>query len=514
MERTEMIREMHEMLLYYNHDEATEAACTRIYDEWAARKANLIAHLRTVDGWDEEHLMVRRKIEVERALDADVVYNFRGWLQRKIVAEADPTYVDKIPTWGNGYFISTKDNTNEFLTWLEHGASRLEEQCTFFGITLGKGLKMSRAVRRICDATGWSKYESFEHEFAQYADAVAGGKQTLVYCISANPLDYLTMSFGHSWSSCHTIDFQNIRQSEGTHYEGMYRAGTLSYMLDSTTLISYTILPEWECEQNFDGFDKISRINLHMNADTCIVARAYPQSTTAGADIYGVVQGIVHEMWEKMYGVLLEPWHEVYSFGVSPVGPHYRDYLTFRECRQASRTTLDTERVKIDIGAPALCVKCGEKFYEHNTLYCGPCDPNQERCERCGCSIGNPGDDDFDGYYIDGYGYVCSDCGFICDRCDEVALWDDHVEVHNGGRYTQNWCSSCAENHSLTCDVCGNAFDEDYVTYIDGDEIYVCENEATEACDKCGLTFLADHLHTIQDVLTARNQRVCNDCNH
>ena len=80
----------------------------------------------------------------------------------------------------------------------------------------------------------------------------------------------------------------------------------------------------------------------------------------------------------------------------------------------------------------------GDEWYSTEWL-----ENNCERCQDCGEWLF-----DCDGYYIEGYGYICNDCYYngcygYCDDCGEYYSSDDLYE-HDGNYY----CSSCYENNS------------------------------------------------------------------
>jgi len=71
-----------------------------------------------------------------------------------------------------------------------------------------------------------NKYPNYNHDFAVIADAVNPLKNTQVAILSVNPCDFLKMSYGEGWDSCHHV---------GHH--GCYHAGTQSYIMDSSSMI-------------------------------------------------------------------------------------------------------------------------------------------------------------------------------------------------------------------------------------------------------------------------------------
>ena len=152
--------------------------------------------------------------------------------------------------------------------------------------------------------------------------------------LSVNPLDYLTMSFGNSWASCHTIDKQNKREMPNS-YQGMYSSGTISYMLDSPSMVFYTV------DASYDGNDfwhepKINRQMYHWGEDKLIQGRLYPQDNDGCSTGYTAFRAIVQKIMSEIFDF---PNFWTVSKGTSEAGryidsegTHYRDYNNFSNC--------------------------------------------------------------------------------------------------------------------------------------------------------------------------------------
>ena len=83
---------------------------------------------------------------------------------------------------------------------------------------------------------GDRNYLSYNKLFAKAADDTNPLKIKRITVLSVNICDFLLMSNGNSWSSCHFINRSGA-------YQGCYKAGTLSYSNDGTSMCFYT-LPE------------------------------------------------------------------------------------------------------------------------------------------------------------------------------------------------------------------------------------------------------------------------------
>ena len=223
-------------------------------------------------------------------------------------------------------------------------------------------MKTSRAFNRMCSFYGVDKAPKYNKLFAQYADMVSGLKRKLKFFISVNPIDYLTMSFGVNWASCHTIDKTNQRHMEN-HYSGMYCAGTVSYMLDSTSIITFVhnhIPTDWE-----DG--KIYRCMFHYGNDVLVQGRVYPQGNDGNTDLYKAFRSYVQNELTSLLGLTDTTWVKKPDGEVSPnvnsIGHHYRDYTNFSHCNVSyPRERSYNKNNIVPIGHSNICTFCGEEF--------------------------------------------------------------------------------------------------------------------------------------------------------
>ena len=222
---------------------------------------------------------------------------------------------------------------------------------------ISAGTKTSRAFNKICHHFGVDKTASYNKEFAKYADMVSGLKRNIKFFISVNPLDYLTMSFGVNWASCHTIDKANIRRM-GNGYSGAYCGGTMSYMLDSTSIITYVhnTMPE-----NYET-GKVYRNMFHFAGDgTLLQGRVYPQGNDGCTDLYKEFRLIMQKEMAQMLELNSNRWIKRSSVtNVDSIGDHYRDYTHFSDCNISYPTERPhCQTQEILIGSHRLCPYCG-----------------------------------------------------------------------------------------------------------------------------------------------------------
>lgn len=231
-----------------------------------------------------------------------------------------------------------------------------------------EGMKTSRAFNRVCGFYGIDKLPKYNKLFAKYADMVSGLKRKLKFFISVNPIDYLTMSFGVNWASCHTIDKENRRGMDNA-YSGMYCGGTVSYMLDSTSIVTFVhnhVPTNWE-----DG--KIYRCMFHYGKNILVQGRVYPQGNDGRTDLYKVFRNYVQNVLAPILGLTDTVWKKKENGdvinNVDSYGVHYRDYTTFEDCNVSyPRERSESRDNVISIGHSGICANCGKPITENGRI--------------------------------------------------------------------------------------------------------------------------------------------------
>ena len=377
------------------------------------------------------------------------------------------------------------------------------------------GQKTSRIVNKICKLIGVDKEPDYNREFAKYADAINPLVIKRHTIISCHLVDYLTMSFGNSWASCHTIDKGN-RRGMPDNYSGCYSSGTLSYMLDGSSFVYYTVDKDYNGNE-LELQDKINRNMFHMGEDKLIQARVYPQATDGETGIYRQIR----EIAQKVIADCLEVpniWKNVKGTGacsdvIQSQGTHYTDYHNFSDCNVSYLKGNDDEinRNIITVGHKPICPCCGDIHTYQEAVECESCYEDEVICYDC-----NHSGDREDMYYIDGHWY-CEDCsfycayheqretgdstyvenyGYVCDdalddgdfyQCDHCGEWnqgDDYIETEDGNIYC---CSGHARRDGYT-ELNGSWYDEDEVRICDHCGQLVHEdywNEELDCCEDC-----------------------------
>lgn len=392
------------LLTKYHHKNTEHGVCTML-DTYFANKQKLIDMFKSSDSYAGDMRIVI-DIDMDRALCGDDIYefciNFMGSVNAKSIILQDKdadgkTFADYLKTGYtsinahdlmNGEILSTINSRYEHMKNFEYDGKTKESWTVYrrvenavYGFAnhcsstmndniirvltrngiLGNytvGMKTSRAFNRMCAKYKIDTLPEYQRLYAKYSDMVSGSKRKIKFFISVNPLDYLTMSFGKSWASCHTIDRDNVRNMPNS-YHGMYCGGTISYMLDSTSIITYVHneMPE--------GVEtgKIYRNMFHYGNGTLIQGRIYPQGKDGATDLYQTFRSIMQKEMSKMLG----KEDEWIDFGfdceerTSTCGVHYPDYLNFEDCNVSHHKDIEgANNNVVCIGNERICPNCGE----------------------------------------------------------------------------------------------------------------------------------------------------------
>lgn len=305
-------------------------------------------------------------------------------------------------------------------------------------------------------------------------------------CFSVHPLDFLSSSENtYNWRSCHALD-------------GEYRAGNLSYMVDSTTFMVYLKGADNACLSAFPSTVKWNskkwRMLLHASEDDRLIlaGRQYPFNSKSGIDL--VLNIYNNFMAETSYGTARKyhGWRADYIDSYVPfdadtlddvriletryliirdrliaidnivvAGPgalNYNDILCSTCYKYPYYAILNSwEWFSVDyykehpivIGGEIPCVHCGEELIR---------DPETMRCDDC--------ERDFGYEENDSYGH-CENCGCRIYYDDAYYVNDEYI------------CDHCFNNDCFVCDHCGEAFynAEKHCVEIEEDEVeYVCSH--------------------------------------
>lgn len=246
------------------------------------------------------------------------------------------------------------------------------------GPELKMGTKTSRAFNHVCNHYGIDKMNPetvttvrngktiertvypYDKLFAQFADLVSDIKRKLYFVISLNPLDYLTMSVGVNWRSCHHIQ------------DGGWKGGCMSYMLDESSMITFVINT---LEGNIHETPKYYRQMYHYQHNLFVQNRLYPQGNDGATDLYAKFRGYVIDEFSELLG-LDNNW--VWQAGtgnyVNSYGTHYRDYGNNRKCGIfVHKSKIEDINRRVTIGHNGICTYCGREYTDSYSFAHGGC---------------------------------------------------------------------------------------------------------------------------------------------
>ena len=350
----------------YNY---TDEAVTKMAKKWAQNKSKLANILRKADGWDEKNLCVVRDVTVVQRDAGRTQEAYRTLLYNIYCCESDRTPASQF--LADMYTESTLVSDARAGSLSHRGGEWLRDNLERQGFTvkfsLNVGAKFSRVMNAVLRAVieqGHIACPDYEKWFAAFSDGIKTKPEKLKFVLSIHPADYMRMSFGNSWESCHKLG------------RGCYQAGTLSYMLDTCSMVGYVV--KAECKDEYWKEGKIFRQMFMYNGAEMLKSRLYPDYSTndaiygtAFADCVAKILDIPSD-WKKIYTSLT-----TMAQGKGSVA--YPDF-TFSYYNTWSLVnpiylTDDAFIVKTTpIGEPPMCPVCGKEHRTKNTCYCNDCD--------------------------------------------------------------------------------------------------------------------------------------------
>lgn len=487
MERAEILSRMEVLLSEYNYT-YTKKALNKIIDTWAVNKADMIAAFKKHPNYLEGKFMIAFDTNINRNIDVHDAKNFFD------------LYLDHVANWGKNdipedlkkqreiegcrllpyelykLLLGNGINTVTTKTLSSEMAEKINEAAPW--AHAHEGQKTTRVVNKICAYLGYNKHPEYNREFAKYADAMSPMQIKRHTVISINPLDYFTMSFGNSWASCHTIDKTNKRGMPNS-YEGQYSSGTVSYMLDKTSTVFYTVDTSYEGNEYYTQ-PKINRQMFHWNRPCLVQGRLYPQDNNGCSEEYRIYREIAQKIFSELYD-FPNFWHntkgtDAASRYIHSEGTHYEDYTHYSNCNlSVIKGEEGNERV-FTVGHAPICVECGNEHSDSNCINC--CNkPGVLVCASCSDEINED-----DARWINGNPY-CDDCCSYCDCCEEY---------HTGGSTYINdtheyVCSDCRDEHYEYCESCDEWYERENTRYVEDEGTFCdsCYNDIFCTCENC-----------------------------
>lgn len=389
------------------------------------------------------------------------------------------------------------------------------------------GQKTSRIANKLFCKFGFDKTPDYNREFAKLADSMNPFDVERITVLSANIIDFLLMSNGNSWRSCHTI-----RSGGPDSYSGCYMGGTLSYANDSESMILYTV------DKDYHGTDycfepKINRQVFFWDYPVLVQERLYPQcndNTEQGRTLAKQYRTVVEDIFATCLeapNLWVKEIRNRANINNRPDTFMYKDWSAFpnyivhikketavsdseveegEDSEVSDRSYVIRSAKHIAVGGTSYCINCGAEKCEdefadsensHNSLLCHSCHPDEYTacCNECGCR-----DDRDNMHCIDGEWY-CNDCCFYCEYHQEYET-GNYEYVENYGNVCEDelsdgdfyYCNECEEWH----------YNEPTTTVYDrwDNEINVCDNCLEKyyiQCDDCEEYFHHRNIFTLGD---------------
>lgn len=519
--KNEFIRELDNRDYQY-----TDSAIDEILNEWYKQKQGLLSLLSKHPNWNPERLMIHFDADFSRKLNTQATSNFINWLDNN-VSEAFHKRINDMneyKKWTDCYHFMVNfcedatylpENCNQDIIYnYESEANISHNPLTEINELIPElharvGQKNTRIVNKICSHFGFDKIkkygntvdfatgeeenallDSYDKQFAKYCDALSPIKVTRHTCISLNPIDYLLMSNGNSWRSCHYI-------GDDADNAGCYSSGTISYMLDKHSIIFYTVNANFNGEC-IESAPKTSRQVFGYNDFQLLQSRLYPQGNDTGAtdtytDIRNIMQKVVADClaapnrWIKKK---VQNVRQGYNATCYPDWNCQSALCSTSILRGKENDTL----APIVLGAEPICIECGNRHsYDENINHCD----SGYICSDCGDRVSQD-----DVYWVGDDPYCCN-CVTYCGCCGGYERNDDLTWIDSEDRYV---CSDCLEYYYTYCDECGEYERNGDVTYIKEYDRNVCDNclkDNYSRCSKCGAwIYYTDE----------RDDGLCEDC--
>lgn len=187
--------------------------------------------------------------------------------------------------------------------------------------------------------------------------------------LSIDPFDYMTSAINKSgWRSCHNV------------YDGEYRRGPISYMMDNSSIVSYIasdkIYDYCLGGFKFKGNSKICRQMIHISTDSNVMIfnRLYPQHYS-NDEIYVFIRSILEEAVSKFCGI--ENFWKTKKSGAKYESCYSNGSKFHYDDIQGNETMLVKHKglkkaYHVNIGAKILCPICNKNPITGHTV-CSEC---------------------------------------------------------------------------------------------------------------------------------------------
>lgn len=344
---------------------------------WNTQKAELVGMMRKHPNWDEQALGIIVPMAESRSVNEKQAFSSING----IIAAGKVNPTINLKLWGE--IVSGNVFAQSVLT--QRSADALNTMFDKYGVKtrFGGGQRMSRVMRKILEIFGFdeSDKEAIIY-FDKYAEAVNPLGYETRFVLSAHPVDYIHMSRGNSWTSCHAPG-------------GCYQRGPFSYLLDNVSLVSY-VVPSKTAMSSAEGdlptydIKKWTRQMYMFNSEYGFLqSRLYPKygdiNTSdkyldAVISMYNIMLGAEHK-WKTSSD--MHHYSDMFENGGE--GTHYPDWVHGFNCRMNYNADLEIlKKLRFSqrkvIGSLPLCIICGRRIIRSGSNY--TCDGCRDHLRR------------------------------------------------------------------------------------------------------------------------------------
>ena len=387
-----MQNEMKTLLRKYGYH-PTDYGIGQILNTWRERKANLIRLLEGTPGYNGNYQVVF-PVSFPREIESHAVYDFFNNMRQYAysqLAESEMSYSEWDGSSRNcffGFLFRDVEKVRKFNLidyfinyWTPKRELSVDDaQCINEWLPEMKahsGQKASRVIMKYCKMVGYDKTEDFNCRYAVLSDAITPGRIKQLGVISVNPVDYYTSAFGNSWTTCATIDKEDVHGYD-LGFHGTSSGGCGSYMEDGVTFLFYTI--DRDYKGNTPELEKkIYRNLFHYDGNRLVQGRVYPKDKDGATDLYKEFRETVMEKlfpgveWTTEFGT------DACIRATLTCGHHYPDYECFSDCNVSTPVEREDEDFpEIIIGSSYHCPCCGRLHNRKACIECEKCYNNNE----------------------------------------------------------------------------------------------------------------------------------------
>ena len=267
----------------------------QVYDSICAKR-HLVELFRKHPCWRENELRIVMNGNRERRFEYEAVENFANFLQEICEENRKESGEElfEIRKAAIGFILNIKNQYfSEDPGYYKPLIEQINAVCDKF--KLRDNMKASKVIAKLCSETGMNKINVVEYDkaFSKLSDNINPKARDVISIWSLNPADFLLMSNGWNWDSCHLLD--------GDPEFAFHMAGTISYSLSRDVFMYFEIKPE--DLDNITYAEKVVRQIFGYNDGILLQSRLYPQANDEGAEFaYSTIRKKTQEMIAKCLG--------------------------------------------------------------------------------------------------------------------------------------------------------------------------------------------------------------------